>query len=137
MDTGLIKSSAGAIKGLGPTVTEYFYKDLFINYPETRKMFPESINTQSERLFNAIVYIATNIENTDTLVPYLQRLGAGHLAYGTKAEHYPMVGASLLNTLEHFMGAGWTPEMADAWTGAYAVAAEVMTAAASEATTAP
>jgi hypothetical protein len=37
----------------------------------------------------------------------------------SKAEHYPVVGAALLWTLEKGLGDGWTPEVADAWSTAY------------------
>jgi hypothetical protein len=55
---------------------------------------------------------------------YLHLRGAGalakrHVSYGAKAEHYPVVGAALLWTLEKGLGDGWTPEVADAWGTAY------------------
>ena len=39
--------------------------------------------------------------------------------YGAQAEHYPVVGAALLWTLEKGLGEAWTPPVADAWTAAY------------------
>jgi hypothetical protein len=46
-------------------------------------------------------------------------LAKRHVSYGAKAEHYPVVGAALLWTLEKGLGDGWTPEVADAWGTAY------------------
>ena len=130
INTDLIKAHGSAIKGLGTKVTEYFYNYLFSHFPEVRKMFPETMTTQQERLFNSLVYIATNIDNPTALVPYLERLGSGHIKYDTRPEHYDAVGVSLMKTLEHFLGAAWTPEVSATWSEAYNLAAKVMTEAA-------
>ena len=91
------------------------------------------MTTQQERLFNSLVYIATNIDNPGALVPYLERLGEGHLKYNTRPEHYDVVGVSLMKTLEHFLGNGWTPEVSATWSEAFNLAAKVMTEASARA----
>lgn len=133
IDTQLIKASAALIAPLGTQVTEYFYNTMFTDYPQVRRMFPDDMGAQKERLFQSLVYIASNIDNTEALVPYLQDLGIGHIKLDTRPEHYPIVGKSLMKTLEHFAGDAWTPEMAAAWTEAYNLAAQVMVDAAAKA----
>ncbi len=130
INTELIKAHGAAIKGLGTQVTSYFYDYLFSHFPEVRKMFPETMTTQKERLFNSLVYISTNIDNPAALVPYLERLGEGHIKYDTRPEQYDAVGVSLMKTLEHFLGSSWTPEVSATWSEAYNLAAKVMTEAA-------
>src|SRR5207253_2540534 len=68
--------------------------------------------------------------------PILQQLGRDHRKFGTVAEHYPAVGASLLATLEHFDD-GWNAELAGDWTAAYQLVAKVMIEAADEAADQP
>jgi hemoglobin-like flavoprotein len=46
------------------------------------------------------------------------------------AEHYEIVGTSLLATLAHFSGSNWTNELAGDWKAAYALVAKVMKEAA-------
>jgi nitric oxide dioxygenase len=133
INTELIKAHGAAIKGLGTQVTAYFYDYMFSHFPEVRKMFPEKMTTQQERLFNSLVYIATNIDNPAALVPYLERLGEGHIKYDTRPEQYDAVGVSLMKTLEHFLGNAWTPEVSATWSEAYNLAAKVMTEAAAKA----
>nr|WP_196791021.1 globin domain-containing protein [Motilibacter aurantiacus] len=116
----------------GDEVPLFFYSHLFLNYPETRSLFPVSMMTQRDRLFAALGHIVTNVDDVDVLVPFLQDLGRDHRKFGTLAEHYPAVGASLLATLEHFAGDAWTPELAADWAEAYGVIATVMTEAAAE-----
>ncbi len=122
----LIKQSATLLAPKGTQITEYFYNYMFQHYPEVRPMFPSDMGPQAKRLLDSIIYIATNIDRTEVLIPYLQKLGAGHNKYKTLPEHYPIVGTSLLKTLEHFAGPAWTPELAESWTEAYKVAADVM-----------
>ena len=53
-------------------------------------------------------------------------LAQRHVSYGARAEHYPVVGAALLWTLEKGLGEAWTKEVADAWTAAYATLSSYM-----------
>jgi hemoglobin-like flavoprotein len=57
--------------------------------------------------------------NLEQVLPAASALAKRHVSYGTKAEHYPVVGAALLWTLEKGLGDDWTPEVADAWATAY------------------
>lgn len=133
IDTDLIKKSAALIAPLGTQVSDHFYNTMFTDHPEVRPMFPADMGVQKERLFASLVYIASNIDNADALVPYLQDLGVGHIRYDTRPEHYPIVGNSLMKTLEHFAGPAWTPELAQAWAEAYDLAAQVCIEAAAKA----
>jgi hemoglobin-like flavoprotein len=68
------------------------------------------------------------LSDLQTLVPVLQKLGAGHAEYNVQPEHFAIVGSSLLWTLEiGLSGAGaWTPEVKDAWSKTYATVQSVM-----------
>ncbi len=129
----LIKESGKAVQDLGEQVAAHFYETMFQHYPEVRKMFPGDMSAQRVRLFNSVVMIASNIDNTEMLVPYLKELGVNHIQYDTRPEHYPIVGKSLLLTLKHFLGPAWTAEMAESWVEAYNLAATVCIQAASDA----
>ncbi|WP_308387962.1 globin domain-containing protein [Acidithiobacillus sp. AMEEHan] len=129
----LIKQSGKAAQDLGVQVAQHFYDTMFSHYPEVRKMFPGDMSEQRVRLFNSVILIASNIDNTEMLVPYLKELGIGHIKYDTRPEHYPIVGKSLLLTLKHFLGPAWTQEMAESWIEAYNLAASICIQAAAEA----
>ncbi|MEY2340693.1 globin domain-containing protein [Acidithiobacillus sp. IBUN Pt1247-S3] len=133
IDMDLIKSSGKAVQDLGVQVAAHFYDTMFQHFPEVRKMFPGDMSEQRVRLFNSVILIASNIDNTDMLVPYLQELGVGHIKYDTRPEHYPIVGKSLLLTLKHFLGPAWTAEMAESWIEAYNLASTVCIQAACDA----
>src|SRR5947209_7202348 len=110
----------------------WFYSHLFLSHPETRALFPVSMAHQRDRLFAALGDVVHYVDDLDRLVPMLQQLGRDHRKFGTVAEHYPAVGASLLATLEHFDDE-WDDALAKNWTEAYGLVADVMVAAAESA----
>lgn len=95
-------------------------------------MFPVSMASQRDKLVAALGRIVSDVSNHDTLIPFLQGLGRDHRKFGTLAEHYPAVGASLLATLAYFNGTAWSEDLERDWTEAYKVIAQVMTEAAGE-----
>jgi hypothetical protein len=80
----------------------------------------------------ALELLAKN--DMETLVAALKDLGAKHVSYDVKFEHYPIVGQALLNTLEKALGDDFTPEVKEAWGGVYGVITENMQAGATELT---
>ena len=137
IDVERLRTSFDKVAACGDEVPLFFYSHLFLSYPETRAMFPVSMMQQRDRLFMALGHIVGKVDDADSLVPYLQQLGRDHRKFGTLAEHYPAVGASLLATLRHFAGDDWTPELAADWTAAYGLVAQVMSEAADAASEQP
>ncbi len=109
----------------------WFYAHLFLTHPETRQLFPVSMAHQRDRLFAALGEVVARVDDLDSLVPILQQLGRDHRKFGTVAEHYPAVGASLLATLQYFDD-DWDDALAADWTAAYELVASVMVQAADE-----
>jgi NAD(P)H-flavin reductase/hemoglobin-like flavoprotein len=114
----------------------WFYSYLFLTHPETRALFPVSMAHQRDRLFSALGDVVARVDDLDGLVPMLQQLGRDHRKFGTLAEHYPAVGASLLATLAHFDDE-WNVDLQQQWTAAYELVAKVMVEAAQDASSAP
>jgi NAD(P)H-flavin reductase/hemoglobin-like flavoprotein len=136
VDIPAMRASFGKAAAAGDEAPLYFYSHLFLSHPETRRLFPVSMAHQRDRLFAALGEVMARVDDLDSLVPILQELGRDHRKFGTVAEHYPAVGASLLATLEHFDDE-WSPELAQDWTAAYQLIAKVMIDAALEAADQP
>ncbi|HEX7162186.1 MAG TPA: globin domain-containing protein [Trebonia sp.] len=100
MDERRLKESFARAAAYGDQVPLFFYSHLFLGHPETRAMFPVSMSNQRDKLLNALGRIIADVSNHDDLVPFLQGLGRDHRKFGTLANHYPAVGASLLAYLE-------------------------------------
>jgi NAD(P)H-flavin reductase len=132
LDTARLKESFDRVAMHGDEVALFFYSDLFLRHPETRDLFPVSMAAQRDHLLQALARIVGDVDNAERLGSFLQDLGRDHRKFGTLADHYEPVGASLLATLAHFSGPDWTPELAADWQAAYGLVARVMTEAAVE-----
>jgi len=132
LDIDRLKGSFARIAMHGDEVPLHFYSDLFLKHPETRPMFPVSMQAQRAHLVVALATIMSAVDNVDNLAVFLRDLGRGHRKFGTLAAHYEAVGASLLATFAHFCGDAWDAELEADWRGAYELIAGAMTAAARE-----
>src|ERR1700761_476308 len=130
VDERRLKESFERVGAHGDEVALFFYSHLFLAHPEVRDMFPVSLASQRDKLLAALGRIVADVSSHDDLVPYLQGLGRDHRKFGALAEHYPVVGASLLATLAHFSGTEWNDTLARDWTEAYTIISTLMTDAA-------
>lgn len=126
MDTAALQRSWEQVATSGDEVPLYFYSHLFLCHPELRTLFPISMSAQRDRLVGALGRIVSNVTQLDEVTPFIQQLGRDHRRFSVVAEHYHAVGASLLATLKHFLGSGWTDSLASDWATAYGVIARVM-----------
>ncbi|MFG2985337.1 globin domain-containing protein [Streptomyces sp. NPDC048258] len=131
----ILKSSFAVVERRAEHAVKFFYSHLFWHNPGVRELFPpsfEDMERQRDRLFAALTHVVAHLEN-ETLVPYLRELGRDHRKFQAGPEHYAAVGTSLLAALAETSGAAWTPPVEKAWTEAYQVIADAMTAGAAEA----
>ena len=56
----------------------------------------------------------------------LRELGARHVAYGARPEHYPVVGEVLIGSMAKVAGDAWSSEYEAAWSEAFGVVAGAM-----------
>ena len=73
------------------------------------------------------------LDDPERLIPIVQTLGVGHIAYVVEDSHYDIVAQALLWTLEQGLGETFTPEVCEAWTAVYVLLATVMIEAAAAA----
>ena len=123
----LIRSSFEKAAPMGDAIADTFYHFLFQDYPQVRSLFKdEKMVSQKKDLVTSLVYIVTNLENEEKLIPYLENMGSRHANYGVEEGHYPLVGATLLKTFAHLFGPEWNHQLEQAWSDAYGVIAKVM-----------
>jgi NAD(P)H-flavin reductase len=130
VDIARLKSSFARVAMHGDEVPLHFYSDLFLKHPETRDMFPVSMQAQRAHLVAALVSIVSSVDDLDSLTAIAADLGRDHRKFGTLAEHYEAVGDSLLATFGYFCGDAWDAALEADWKAAYEMIASVMVAAA-------
>jgi NAD(P)H-flavin reductase/hemoglobin-like flavoprotein len=126
----LIRSSFAVVAPRAEEVARHFYATLFSQAPATRDLFPVNMEVQRSRLLRALVHVVQMVDRPDELVPFLEQLGRDHRKFGVLTEHYDAVGAALLSAVAEFAGPAFTPEVEQAWTGAYGTVAKAMRTAA-------
>src|SRR4051812_47887639 len=115
----LVQQSFAQVKPIAATAADLFYNRLFTLDPSLRGMFKKDMGQQGQMLMSMIGAAVGGLRDLDKLAPVVRQLGARHVAYGVKTEHYATVGAALLWTLEQGLGDAFTPEMHDAWAATY------------------
>jgi NAD(P)H-flavin reductase/hemoglobin-like flavoprotein len=132
VDALRLKDSFGKISMHGDEVPLFFYSDLFIKHPDVRELFPISMKSQRDHFFIALGQIISQVDRVDELTVFLKGLGRDHRKFGAIAVHYDAVRDSLLETVAHFSGDAWTPELATDWMDAYSQVASIMLRAAQQ-----
>jgi hemoglobin-like flavoprotein len=115
----LVQDSFAKVAPIADQAAVLFYDRLFEIAPQVRTMFPDDMKEQRRKLMATLAVVVNGLSNLELILPAASALATRHVAYGAKAEHYPVVGSALLWTLEKGLGEGWTPDVAAAWTAAY------------------
>jgi hemoglobin-like flavoprotein len=115
----LVQQSFARVAPISETAAVLFYDRLFEVAPKVKAMFPTDLTEQRRKLMATLAAVVNGLGNLESVLPAASALAKRHVSYGAKAEHYPVVGAALLWTLEKGLGDGWTPDVAEAWTAAY------------------
>ena len=81
---------------------------------------------QKTMLLGALVLLRKSLRDLDAIVPKLRDLGARHVAYGARPEHYPVVGSVLIAAMAAVAGDDWRTEYEAAWGTAFEIVAGAM-----------
>ena len=130
----LVQQSWKSVEPISEKAAELFYGKLFELDPTVTPLFTTELDLQGKKLMQMLGIAVGGLTRLDTIVPAVQELGRRHVGYQVLDKHYDTVAAALLWTLEQGLGAGFTPEVKEAWTITYTTLADVMKKAAAELT---
>jgi hemoglobin-like flavoprotein len=115
----LVQASFAKVAPISDTAATLFYDRLFEIAPQVKSLFPKDMSEQRRKLMATLAIVVGGLSKLESILPAASSLATRHVAYGARPEHYPVVGAALLWTLEKGLGKEWTPEVAAAWTAVY------------------
>lgn len=107
-------------------VGQLFYENLFAIAPETRPMFPASLEDQGRKLVQTLSWIVDHLDHTDDLTAGAEALAVRHVGYGVTPDQYGAVGEALIATLQVGLGDGFNEDDKDAWLRVYASLSQLM-----------
>lgn len=123
----LIKKSWNHFRGINPMlVGDIFYSKLFFENPSLRKMFPDKMDLQYQKLMDMMSTIVARLDNLETITDEIASMAQRHATYAVRPAHYKLVGRTLLWTLKLGLGNDWTKEAEEAWAVCYYHLAEMM-----------
>jgi nitric oxide dioxygenase len=117
----LVQQSFAKVAPVADQAAVLFYDRLFEVAPSVKAMFPADMTEQRKKLMATLAVVVNGLSSLESILPAASALATRHVTYGARPEHYPVVGSTLLWTLEKGLGEGWTPDVAAAWTAAYGV----------------
>ena len=109
LDLEALETSFDLVAPRGDELMDEFYARLFAAAPAVKPLFPTDMKKQKTMLLGALVLLRKSLRNLDGIVPTLRSLGARHVAYGARPEHYGVVGATLITSLSVIAGRTGSP----------------------------
>jgi hemoglobin-like flavoprotein len=122
----LVQDSFAKVAPISEQAAALFYGRLFEIAPEVKPLFGGDMKEQGRKLMATLAVVVNGLADLDAILPAASALAKRHVGYGVKPGHYAPVGEALLWTLERGLGAGWTRELAAAWTAAYTTLSQFM-----------
>lgn len=109
-----------------------FYRRLFEIDPSLRPLFVGDIEQQAKKLIDMLAALISMLERPLGLDMELRAMGARHVDYGVKDEHYATVGRGLIDMLAEVLGNKFTPQTREAWLALYGAVEATMKRGAAE-----
>ena len=126
----IITATVPILEQGGEALTRHFYQNLFRDHPEVLPYFNQAHQHSGEQqraLANGVLMYAKHIDRLDALGGLVSVIVNKHVALQIRAEHYPLVGASLLQAIREVLGEEVASDaVIDAWGAAYGQLAEIL-----------
>ncbi|WP_231880547.1 globin domain-containing protein, partial [Alcanivorax sp. HI0083] len=124
----VIKQTVPVLQENGEALTRHFYARMFRGNPEVRPFFNpahQQAGTQQRALAGAICAYAQHVDNPAALADAVELIAQKHVSLGIQPQHYPIVGANLLASIQEVLGIDERSEIIDAWAAAYGALADI------------
>ncbi|KAK6203649.1 Yhb1 nitric oxide dioxygenase [Scheffersomyces amazonensis] len=126
----IILNSVPILEQAGETLTAKFYKKMLSDYDEVKPFFNETdqkLLRQPKILAFALLNYAKHIEDLTPLGDFVKQIVSKHVGLQVKAEHYPIVGKCLLETMVDLLPSEVAnEEFLNAWAIAYGNLAKIL-----------
>ena len=126
-----VKATIPVLRESGVALTSHFYARMFKHNPELKQIFNQGHQQggrQQTALAMAVLAYAEHIDDPSVLAPVLTLIANKHVSLGIRAEHYPIVGHHLLESIKEVLGDGASDELISAWAEAYGQLADILIA---------
>jgi hemoglobin-like flavoprotein len=123
----LVQTSFAKVLNRGDHAATLFYKRLLELDPTFQTVLSGNMRDHSRKLIGMGTIAVGLLDHLDDLIPAVKRLEERHVSIRLCPEHYAIIGAALLCTLERTLGVDFTAEIRDAWMAIYSMITETAT----------
>jgi hemoglobin-like flavoprotein len=96
LDIRALGTSFDHIAARDDELVDVFYERLFADAPSVQPLFADTdLKRPKAMLPAALVRVPRSLRDLDPLTPKLPAMGARHVLYGARPEHYPVVADAL------------------------------------------
>ena len=124
----LVQHTFGQVAPIADKAADDVLRSVVRGRPQVKPLFQGDMAEQRRKLMAMLAVVVRGLSDLPSILPAASALAKRHVDYGARPEHYPVVGAALLWTLERGLGPQWTSEAAAAWTAAYSTLSSFMIA---------
>ena len=117
--THMVRKSFAVAERQAEVAALVFYRRLFELAPGLRPLFKSDIQAQAAKLMETLAVALSLLERPAELAGELEVLGAKHVEYGARPEHYAIVRRALLDMFAEVVADGFTAEVRAAWDELY------------------
>lgn len=125
----IVKSTAPLLKEHGEKITTLFYSNMISANPDLNNVFNRTsqvTGAQPRALASAVFAFASYVDDLGKLSGAVARMAEKHVSLGIRPEQYTIVGKYLIEAVAEVLGDAVTPEVAEAWTNAYNMLANIL-----------
>ena len=122
----LVRGTLEMLRPISKEFGEEFYERLFRLDPGLKALFHGNVENQASMFVTALHAAALGLVEEGVVPTFVRELGARHDGYGVRDPHFATFRTALLDSLKSRLGAGFTPEVRDAWAEAYDTLAVAM-----------
>lgn len=133
LDTALIgrlRATYERVRAEDIPLATIFYERLFTAAPHLQPMFRGDLESQRQKLIQALDAVVLNFEKPTENAAMLAALGQRHAQYGAKPEHYDLVIDLLIESMREVLGVDANNKDLDDWRIALRLISNQMIAAA-------
>jgi methyl-accepting chemotaxis protein len=111
----LVQATWADLELLSEKLGERFYTKLFERLPEVKPLFSTDAHDQGVALMSMLGIAVNMLDRLDRIGPTMQALKRQHERRGVKPEYYLPFREILMDTMRQVLGAGFTPQVHEAW----------------------
>ena len=100
-------------------LAELFYSRFFELAPDSRRLFPDSMEKQNLKLMDALAAMVGALDQREIFQSVITHSAHQHAQFGATPSHFIAFGEALMWGLQQQLGPAFTPELREAWSTLY------------------